>query len=112
MDDYVDNQVIVNDILDMYVPVKNSYYEYHKLEDLELKLGTNISTQYRLRLESICRCMNKEQVPLEDMIWQETCQAHTLPGTGYRKQDDRLPKIFKRDTDDFLNKMGLGDRSI
>ena len=31
-----------------------------------------LSTAYRLRLESICRCIaNKEQVPLEDMIWAE-----------------------------------------
>ena len=31
-----------------------------------------LSTQYRLRLESICRCIaNKESVPLDDMIWAE-----------------------------------------
>ena len=48
-----------------------------------------LSTQYRLRLESICRCiMNKEQVPLEDMIWAEKlATAHILlPGTGYRNK--------------------------
>ena len=39
-----------------------------------------LSTQYRLRLESICRCIaNKEEVPLEDMIWAEKlAKAHTL----------------------------------
>ena len=31
-----------------------------------------LSTAYRLRLESICRCIaNNEEVPLEDMIWAE-----------------------------------------
>ena len=39
-----------------------------------------LSTAYRLRLESICRCIaNKEDVPLEDMIWAEKlAKAHTL----------------------------------
>ena len=39
-----------------------------------------LSTAYRLRLESICRCIaNKEQVPLEDMIWAEKlAKGHTL----------------------------------
>ena len=39
-----------------------------------------LSTAYRLRLESICRCIaNKEEVPLEDMIWAEKlAKAHTL----------------------------------
>ena len=31
-----------------------------------------LSTQYRLRLEFICKCIvNKEDVKLEDMIWAE-----------------------------------------
>ena len=41
-----------------------------------------LSTAYRLRLESICRCIaNNEEVPLEDMIWAETVSyTHlTLP---------------------------------
>ena len=39
-----------------------------------------LSTAYRLRLESICRCIaNNEEVPLEDMIWAEKlAKAHTL----------------------------------
>ena len=37
-----------------------------------------LSTAYRLRLESICQCIaNKEQVPLEDMIWAEKLATHT-----------------------------------
>ena len=38
-----------------------------------------LSTAYRLRLESICQCIaNKEEVPLEDMIWAEKlAKAHT-----------------------------------
>jgi hypothetical protein len=39
LDDYVDNQVIVNDILDIVcVRQEKAHAEYHKLEDLELKL--------------------------------------------------------------------------
>ena len=39
-----------------------------------------LSTAYRLRLESICRCIaNKESVPIEDMIWAEKlAKRHTL----------------------------------
>ena len=38
-----------------------------------------LSTAYRLRLESICRCIaNNEEVPLEDMIWAENLQKHIL----------------------------------
>ena len=51
-----------------------------------------LSTAYRLRLESICRCIaNNEEVPLEDMIWAEKlAKAHTLAR-------------------DWLNKARLGD---
>ena len=39
LDDYVDNQVIVNDILDIVCTrQERAHKEYHKLEDLELKL--------------------------------------------------------------------------
>ena len=43
-----------------------------------------LSTAYRLRLESICRCIaNNEEVPLEDMIWAEKlAKAHTLLENG------------------------------
>ena len=39
LDDYVDNDVIVNDILDIVcVRQDQAHAEYHRLEDLELKL--------------------------------------------------------------------------
>jgi hypothetical protein len=39
LDDYVDNEIIVNDILDIVcVRQERAHMEYHKLEDLELKL--------------------------------------------------------------------------
>ena len=71
-----------------------------------------LSTAYRLRLESICRCIaNKEQVPLEDMIWAEKlAKSHTLARDWLQKARRQLPKIFKREAlEDFMNKMGLGD---
>ena len=57
-----------------------------------------LSTAYRLRLESICQCIaNKEEVPLEDMIWAEKlAKAHTLARDWLRKQDARRLKIFKK----------------
>ena len=42
-----------------------------------------LSTAYRLRLESICRCIaNKEQVPLEDMIWAEKLSKRNTSARG------------------------------
>ncbi len=39
LDDYVDNNIIMNDILDIVcVRQERAQAEYHKLEDLELKL--------------------------------------------------------------------------
>ena len=71
-----------------------------------------LSTKYRLRLESICRCIaNKEQVPLDDMIWAEKlAKSHTL-ARDWMKQARRqaAQDIEEGSTDDFLNRMGLGD---
>ena len=71
-----------------------------------------LSTQYRLRLESICRCIaNKEPVPLEDMIWAEKlAKAHTLARDWLQKARRQASQdIEEGSTEDFLNKMGLGD---
>ena len=71
-----------------------------------------LSTQYRLRLESICRCIaNKEPVPLEDMIWAEKlAKAHILARDWLQKARRQASQdIEEGSTDDFLNKMGLGD---
>ena len=71
-----------------------------------------LSTAYRLRLESICRCIaNKEHVPLEDMIWVEKlAKSHTLARDWLQKARRQASQdIEEGSTDDFLNRMGLGD---
>tara|TARA_B100000497_G_scaffold96289_1_gene108160 strand:- start:11 stop:325 length:315 start_codon:yes stop_codon:yes gene_type:complete len=71
-----------------------------------------LSTQYRLRLEFICKKIaNKEEVKLDDMIWAEKlAKAHTL-ARDWLKQARRqsAQNIEEGSTDDFLNRMGLGD---
>jgi len=71
-----------------------------------------LSTAYRLRLESICRCIaTNQEVPLDDMIWAEKlAKAHTL-ARDWLKQARRqaAQDIEEGSTDDFLNRMGLGD---
>ena len=71
-----------------------------------------LSTAYRLRLESICRCIaNNEEVPLEDMIWAEKlAKAHTLARDWLNKARRQASQdIQEGSMDDFMNKMGLGD---
>tara|TARA_B100001059_G_scaffold145390_1_gene145335 strand:+ start:4387 stop:4701 length:315 start_codon:yes stop_codon:yes gene_type:complete len=71
-----------------------------------------LSTKYRLRLEFICKKIaNKEEVQLDDMIWVEKlAKAHTL-ARDWLKQARRqaAQNIEEGSTDDFLNRMGLGD---
>ena len=70
-----------------------------------------LSTQYRLRLESICQSIaNKQQVPLEDMIWAEKlAKAHTTARDWLNKARRQAAQDIQEGTvDDFLNKMGLG----
>ncbi len=71
-----------------------------------------LSTKYRLRLEFICKCIaNGEEVKLDDMIWAEKlAKAHTL-ARDWLKQARRqaAQDIEEGSTDDFLNRMGLGD---
>ena len=70
-----------------------------------------LSTAYRLRLESICRCIaNNEEVPLEDMIWAEKlAKSHTLARDWLNKARRQSNGIEEGSTDDFMNRMGLGD---
>ena len=54
----------MKDILDIVCErQEREHVEYHRLEDLELKMPSNmLSTQYRLRLEFICKKIaNKEE---------------------------------------------------
>ena len=70
-----------------------------------------LSTAYRLRLESICRCIaNNEEVPLSDMIWAEKlAKSHTLARDWLQKARRQSKGIEEGSMDDFMNKMGLGD---
>ena len=72
-----------------------------------------LSTQYRLRLEKICNLIaNGESVDLSDMIWAEKlCKANTSASDMMRKARYRAlnPDMQEGGTDDFLNRIGLGD---
>ena len=71
-----------------------------------------LSTAYRLRLESICRCIaNKEEVPLEDMIWAEKLAKRYTTARDWLNKARRhaAQDIEEGSMDDFMNRMGLGD---
>ena len=57
-----------------------------------------LSTQYRLRLEFICKCIaNNEEVKLEDMIWAEKLsKANTTAREWLRKASAVNLKALKR----------------
>ena len=71
-----------------------------------------LSTQYRLRLEFICkRIVAHEEVKLEDMIWAEKLSkanrsAATILRQARRKAEN--PDMQEGDLDDFLNQLDLG----
>ena len=71
-----------------------------------------LSTQYRLRLESICeRIVNQEEVALEEMIWAEKLakanrSAATILRQARRKAEN--PDMQEGDLDDFLNQLDFG----
>jgi len=71
-----------------------------------------LSTQYRLRLEFICKCIaNNEEVKLDDMIWaQKLAKANTSANEMLkmaRRQSSQ--NIEEGSMDDFMNRLGLGD---
>ena len=72
-----------------------------------------LSTQYRLRLEFICKCIiNGEEVKLDDMIWAEKLSKANTTAREMLKKARRQannPDIQEGSLDDFMNKMGLGD---
>jgi hypothetical protein len=71
-----------------------------------------LSTQYRLRLEGICKKIaNNEQVALQDMIWAEKLsKSHTTAREWLRQaRRQSSQNIEEGSTEDFLNRMGLGD---
>ncbi len=71
-----------------------------------------LSTKYRLRLEFICKCIaNGEEVKLDDMVWvQKLAKANTSANEMLKKARRQSSQdIEEGSTDDFLNRMGLGD---
>ena len=71
-----------------------------------------LSTQYRLRLEFICKCIaNGEEVKLDDMIWAEKLsKANTTAREMLKKARRQNSQDIQEGTiDDFMNRMGLGD---
>ena len=71
-----------------------------------------LSTQYRLRLEFICKCIaNGEEVKLEDMVWaQKLAKSHTTARDWLQKARRQAAQdIEEGSIDDFMNRMGLGD---
>ena len=72
-----------------------------------------LSTQYRLRLEFICKKIaNGEEVKLDDMVWAQKLAKANTTANEMLKKARRIaanPDVQEGSTDDFLNKMGLGD---
>ena len=71
-----------------------------------------LSTQYRLRLEFICKCIaNGEEVKLDDMVWaQKLAKANTSAREMLNKaRRQSVGDIQEGSIDDFMNRMGLGD---
>ena len=72
-----------------------------------------LSTQYRLKLETICNKIVKgESVELSEMIWAEKlAKANRSAATILRQARRRAatPNMQEGDMDDFLNQLDLGD---
>jgi len=70
-----------------------------------------LSTQYRLRLEGICKKIaNNDVVELSDMIWAEKlAKAHTTAREWLKQARRQSKGIEEGSIDDFMNRMGLGD---
>ncbi len=69
-----------------------------------------LSTAYRLRLESICRCIaNKEEVPLEEIWAEKLAKSYTTARDWLNKARRQSHGIEDGSIDDFMNRMGLGD---
>ena len=71
-----------------------------------------LSTKYRLKLDGICKLIaNGKEVPLEDMIWAEKLSKANTTARNWLQQARRqsAQNIKEGTTEDFLNRMGLGD---
>jgi len=71
-----------------------------------------LSTQYRLRLEAICKkIVAQESVSLEDMIWAEKLAKANRSAATILRQARRTaenPDMQEGDLDDFMNQLDLG----
>lgn len=71
-----------------------------------------LSTQYRLRLQSICeKIISGKSVDLNDMIWAEKlAKANRSAGTMLRqaRRTAANPDMVEGDMDDFLNQLDIG----
>ena len=66
-----------------------------------------LSTQYRLRLETICKDIaSGTEVTLEDMIWAEKLAKANTSARGMMNQSRR---IKTNPNDSFLNNLNIGD---
>ena len=71
-----------------------------------------LSTQYRLRLEAICKKIaTNQEVALTDMIWAEKLAKSHTPAREFMNKARRQAAldIEEGSMDDFMNRMGLGD---
>ena len=71
-----------------------------------------LSTQYRLKLEFICKCIaNGEEVKLSDMIWaNKLAKANTTANEMLKMARRQITQdIQEGSMDDFMNRLGLGD---
>jgi hypothetical protein len=69
-----------------------------------------LSTQYRIRLEGICKKIElHEEVSLEDMIWAEKlAKANRSAATILRQARRRAENPDMDDMDDFMNQLDIG----
>jgi len=66
-----------------------------------------LSTQYRLRLEGICKSIaSGTEVSIEDMIWAEKLAKANTSARGMIKQARRQAR---NPNDSFLNNLNIGD---
>ena len=71
-----------------------------------------LSTQYRLRLESICeKIVKRETVELNEIIWAEKLAKANSTAARFLRQARRKaenPEMQEGDLDDFLNQLDIG----
>ncbi len=72
-----------------------------------------LSTQYRLRMEFICKKIaNNEEVKIEDMIWAQKLSKSNKSAEAMLRMARRkatAPDAPEGGLDDFMNRMDIGD---